>query len=64
MKHVLTIYKNRGFHVEHAMMDGELAPLQAEMLALGVTLNITLANEHVPEIERPICVLKERTQAT
>jgi hypothetical protein len=50
MKHVLAIYKKRGF-----------APLQAEMLTLGVTLNITSANEHVPEIERRICLLKEQT---
>jgi hypothetical protein len=64
MRHVLAIYKKRGFHVDHAMMDGEFAPLKAPMLALGVSLNITLANEHVPEIERRIRVLKERTRAT
>jgi hypothetical protein len=64
MRHVLAIYKKRGFHVDHAMMDGEFAPLKAEMLALGVSLNIASANEHVPEIERWIRVLKERTQAT
>jgi hypothetical protein len=31
---------------------------------MGVSLNITLAKEHVPEIERRIHVVKERTQAT
>jgi hypothetical protein len=66
VKHVLAIYKKQGFHVETALMDGELfAPLKADMLEMGVRLNITSANEHVPEIERRIRVLKERnTRAT
>ena len=46
-KHVLAIYKKRGFHVETALMDGEFAPLKAELLEMGVHLNITSANKHV-----------------
>jgi hypothetical protein len=64
IKNVLAIYKNRGFCMETAMMDGEFASLKANILELGVSLNITSANEHVPEIERRIRVLKERTRAT
>jgi hypothetical protein len=64
MKDVLAIYKKRGFHVKNAMMDGEFAPLKADTLEMGVSLNITPANEHVPEIERRIRVVKERTRAT
>jgi hypothetical protein len=61
VKHVLAIYTKRGFHVESAMMDGKFAPIKADLLALGVYLNITSANEHVPEIERHIRVIKEPT---
>ena len=63
-KHVLAIYKKRGFHVENALMDGEFAPLKADILDMGVHLNITSANEHVPEIERRIRVIKERSRST
>jgi hypothetical protein len=61
VKHMLSIYTKRGFHVETAMMDGEFAPIKADLLAMGVYVKITSANEYVPEIERWIRVLKERT---
>jgi hypothetical protein len=63
-RHVLMLYRKRGFRVTTAMMDGEFAPLKADMLEMGVSLNITSANEHVPEIKRCIRVIKERTRAT
>ena len=48
LKHVLAIYKKRGFHVKTALMDdGEFAPLKPELLEMGVHLNITFANEHM-----------------
>ena len=31
-------------------------------MALGITLNVTAANEHVPEIERRFRVIKERAR--
>ena len=49
-KHVLAIHKKRGFYLETALVDGEFAPLKAELLEMGVHQNITLANKHVPEI--------------
>jgi hypothetical protein len=63
-RHVLMLYQKQGFRVVTAMMDREFAPLKADMLKMGVSLNITSANEHVPEIERYICVIKEQTCAT
>ena len=43
-------------------MDGEFAPLEADVKNLGMQLNTTAANEHVPQIERQIRVIKERTR--
>ena len=64
-KHVLAIYKKRGFDVETALMDGEFTPLiKADILEMGVHLNIISANEHVPEIERRVRVIKERSRST
>jgi hypothetical protein len=63
-RHVNTLYNNHGFCVETAMVDSEFAPSKADLLEMGIILNITSANEHVPEIERRIRVIKERTRAT
>jgi hypothetical protein len=46
------------------MMDGEFDAIKEDLLGIGVTLNATSANEHVPEIERRIRVIKERSRAT
>ena len=32
-------------------------------MAMGITLNVAAANEHVPEIERSFRVIKERSRA-
>ena len=46
--------------------DGEVKPLkdliESELYG-GPTMNLTSANEHVPEIERKIRVIKERVRA-
>ena len=61
-KHVLAIYKKRGFDVETALMDGEFTPLiKADILEMGVHLNIISANEHVPGIKHRIRVIKKRS---
>jgi hypothetical protein len=51
---VKSLYEIRGFKVTTLLMDGEFAPLRQEISALGITLNVTAANEHVPLIERQI----------
>ena len=43
--------------------DGKFVPLHGELAALGVWLNTSSHNEHVPEVERYICTLKERVRA-
>ena len=50
IKNVITIYTQRGFKVEHALLDGEFVPLRTELLNMGIHANFAARNEHVPEI--------------
>jgi len=59
---VISMYTQREFVIKHVFADGKLSPLREPLILLGITLNITAANEHVPEIERGIRFLKERTR--
>ena len=60
---MLDLYYQRGFKVTTTLTDGELTPMRRELNAMGVHPNFATANEHVPEIERQICVFKERARA-
>ena len=56
----------RGFHITTLHADGEFSPLQVMVykhVLGGPRINITIANEHIPEIELRIRVVKERTRA-
>ena len=44
-------------------MDGQFEPLRGNLAELGILLNTASNNEHVPEIERQIRTVKERTRA-
>jgi hypothetical protein len=59
-------YLQRGFHITTVHADGEFAPLKTLIEAMpgGPMVNLASANEHVPEIERRIRVVKERCRAT
>jgi hypothetical protein len=59
-------YLQRGFHIKKVYADGEFAPLKPliESVLGGPTVNLASANEHVPEIEQIIWVVKERCRAT
>ena len=61
MVKVVKLYLNRGFKINVAYMDNEFAPLELEIP--GMTVNCYAANEHVPEAERVIRVIKERVRA-
>ncbi len=54
------IYTAHGFKPKLVIMDGEFAPHEPEINTLGMRLNTTAANEHIPKIEQQICVIKER----
>ena len=50
IKNVIVIYTQRGFKVEHALLDGEFVPLCIDLLNMGIHANFATRNEHVPEI--------------
>jgi hypothetical protein len=54
----------RGFTITLVLVDGEFAAVQALIHAMdnGPRVNTTSANEHVPEAERRIRVVKERVR--
>jgi len=54
-------YLHRGFRITTLHVDGEFEPLKPMMQALpgGPMANTASANEHVPEIERRVRVVKE-----
>jgi hypothetical protein len=60
---VRQIYMQRGFNVSHLLVDGEFECLRGAMAGLGVTLNTASHDEHVPDIERYIRTVKERTRS-
>jgi hypothetical protein len=46
-------YLKRGFHIKMLNVDNEFAPLQSAIQSMpgGPRVNLTAANEHVPEID-------------
>ncbi|KAI2499082.1 Reverse transcriptase (RNA-dependent DNA polymerase) [Fragilaria crotonensis] len=64
-KRVHQHYLKRGFKVTSLLMDGEfdVEGYRGDLSTIGITLNAVAANEHVPEIERHIRVIKERARS-
>ena len=52
IKVIMNTYKARGFKVTHLVTDIEFHVLRNHLMALGIILNETSADEHAPEIER------------
>jgi hypothetical protein len=65
-KEMYQYYLQCGSHIKTVHADGEFAPLKPliESMPGGPMVNLARANEHVPEIERRIRVVKERCRAT
>jgi hypothetical protein len=65
-KEIFQYYLQRGFRITTVHADEEFAPLTALIGSMpgGPMLNLASTNEHVPEIERRIRVVKERCRAT
>ena len=59
-------YLRQGFRITTLRVDGEFAPLKTiiESMPAGPMVNLAIRNEHVPEIECRIRVVRERCQAT
>ena len=62
LKHVKQLYAKRGFKLVGCHADNEFEPMRGDLAALGMELNVVSADEHVPEIERYIRTVKERTR--
>ena len=65
-KEIYQYYLQRGFCITTVHADGEFTPLKplVESIPGGPMVNLASANEHVPKIERRICIVKERSRAT
>ena len=65
-KEVYQYYPHSGFHIATVHADDEFGPLKRLIESLpGIPLeNIVVANEHVPDIDRQIRVVKEWCRAT
>jgi len=64
LKDVTDYYRTRGFNITTMLMDPEFERLRQKLLTIQVQLNCASKNEHVPDVERQIRVLKERVRAT
>ena len=66
IREVIAVYQKGGFRVTQLYCDNEFCPLMSQMMELEPDININYSspNEHVPDIERSICVIKERVRAT
>ena len=64
-KTIFRLYPQRGFRIQTVHADGEFGALKdiIQNMPAGPRVNLTSANKHVPEIERRICVIKERSRA-
>jgi Reverse transcriptase (RNA-dependent DNA polymerase) len=64
-KDVYRYYLQRGFRIVEVHADSEFEALGTYLTEMprGPRLNIATADEHVPEVERRIRVIKERTRA-
>jgi Reverse transcriptase (RNA-dependent DNA polymerase)/Zinc knuckle len=63
VQQVQQIYAKRGFKLDTLVLDGEFESLRPKLAEMAITLNVTSRDEHVPEAERRIRVLKERVRA-
>ena len=57
------IYQRNGFNVAATLMDGKFGHLRGELADMGIALNETSRDEHVGDIERYICTVKEQMWA-
>ena len=64
IRQVKQVYLNGGFEVNKLYTDRQFESLRAPLVTIGIQLNTTAANEHVPEVGRHIRTLKEHLRAT
>jgi hypothetical protein len=62
IKQVRNIYLQRGFQIATMILDGEFETLRGDLAGMHIALQTASHDDHVPEIERHIRTLKERTR--
>jgi hypothetical protein len=62
MKQVKSAYMQRGFILSTLLMDGKFEPLCGKLADMQITLNTVSNDKHVPDVERYIRTVKERTR--
>ena len=62
LKNINRVYRQRGFKIEFLIGDGEFEKVRGGAADMHIEVNITGEDEHVPEIERCIRTVKERTR--
>jgi hypothetical protein len=62
IKQIKCAYLKRGFNITHILLDGQFEPLRGDTAAIGIALNVESRDERVPEAERYIWTVKERTR--
>jgi len=60
---IIKVYVHYGFQITHILGDGQFENLDPSKIVPGITLNIVARSEHVPEVERYIRTVKERTRS-
>ena len=60
---VFCIYNKAGFTIKTVFGDPEFDIMRDTFVDLDIDQNVASAQEHVPEIERAICLIKERIRA-
>ena len=60
---VAQTYKARSFHVCNILADSSFECIRNWLSEIGIALNITSRNEHLPEVERYIRTIKEQMRA-
>ena len=62
---IISFYNVHGKEVKYIMSDNEFGPLKARVREEGgAEMNLAAPNEHSPEVERNIRIIKERLRST
>ena len=63
IKQVIQIYHRHSFKVKNLHCDGQFEHIKIHFVDVGIHINVTGRNEHVPAIERTIHTIKEHIRA-
>ena len=63
LQNMTSLYNKQNVNIATLFMDNEFEVLKPKLDAMSITLNTTATNDHVPEIERQIRVIKESVRA-